>query len=91
MFLGTDVVCRSPQMGFRLRIKYRKTHVSDRVSQAFCRVTSKLGIDICVTSKPAFAKGDHDIKSQMNTTSRYFTPVSSANPWIFLPPQAAAS
>lgn len=63
-----------------------KAHVSDRVSQAFCQLTNKLGIDICVTSKPVFAKGEHNLKSQKNKTSRYFTPGSCTNPWIFCLP-----
>lgn len=60
--------------GFHMKKKVqKKTHVSDRVSQAFCHVTSKLGIDMCVTSKPVFAKGEPDIKSQLNKTSGCFT------------------
>jgi hypothetical protein len=53
---------QSPGKKNKTKQKKKKPLVSDRVSQAFCHVTSKLGIDMCVISKPVFAKGEPDIK-----------------------------
>lgn len=60
-------------------------------TQAFCHVTSKLGIDMCVTSRPVFAKGEHNIKSQLNKTTGCFTLASCANLWIYCLPSQLLS